>query len=105
MVGRGEINQNTGKAVLMEAFHTGKSPQAIVAERDLRQISDAGAIAGLVQRVLAENPEQVAAYLGGKDNLARWLFGQVARLAGGQANPQVVQQELDRQLNDLKRHL
>jgi aspartyl-tRNA(Asn)/glutamyl-tRNA(Gln) amidotransferase subunit B len=105
MIGRGEINQNTGKTVLVEAFHTGKSPQDIVAERGLRQISDASAIAGLVQRVLADNPEQVAAYLGGKDNLARWLFGQVARLAGGQANPQMVQQELERQLNDLKRHL
>jgi Asp-tRNA(Asn)/Glu-tRNA(Gln) amidotransferase B subunit len=31
------------------------------------------------------------------------LFGQVARLAGGQANPQVVQQELERQLNELKK--
>jgi len=103
MVGRGEINQSTGKAVLVEAFQTGKSPQAIVAERGLRQISDASAIAGLVQRVLTENPEEVAAYLNGKASVARWLFGQVARLAGGQANPQVVQQELERQLNDLKR--
>jgi aspartyl-tRNA(Asn)/glutamyl-tRNA(Gln) amidotransferase subunit B len=103
MVGGGEISQNTGKAVLVEAFHTGKQPQDIVTERGLRQISDASAVAGLVQRVLRENPEQVAAYLGGKTGLARWLFGQVARLAGGQANPQVVQQELDRQLSELKR--
>jgi aspartyl-tRNA(Asn)/glutamyl-tRNA(Gln) amidotransferase subunit B len=103
MVRRGEISQSSGKAVLVEAFHTGKQPQDIVAERGLRQISDLNAIAGLVQRVLRENPEQVAAYLGGKTGLARWLFGQVARLAGGQANPQVVQQELDRQLNELKK--
>jgi aspartyl-tRNA(Asn)/glutamyl-tRNA(Gln) amidotransferase subunit B len=103
MVARGEISQSTGKAVLAQVFQTGKAPEAIVAERGLRQISDAATIAGLVQRVLAENPEQVAAYLGGKENLARWLFGQVARLAGGQANPQVVQQELERQLNELKR--
>jgi aspartyl-tRNA(Asn)/glutamyl-tRNA(Gln) amidotransferase subunit B len=103
MVARGEISQSSGKAVLVEAFHTEKQPQAIVAERGLRQISDSNAIAGLVQRVLRENPEQVAAYLGGKTGLARWLFGQVARLAGGQANPQVVQQELDRQLNELKK--
>jgi aspartyl-tRNA(Asn)/glutamyl-tRNA(Gln) amidotransferase subunit B len=103
MVGRGEISQSSGKAVLVEAFHTGKPPQAIVAERGLRQISDISAIAELVQRVLRENPEQVGAYLGGKTGLARWLFGQVARLAGGQANPQVVQQELERQLNELKK--
>jgi len=103
MVGRGEISQSSGKAVLVEAFQTGKAPLAIVAERGLRQISDLSAIAGLVQRVLAEHPEEVAAYLAGKVNLARWLFGQVARLAGGQANPRVVQQELERQLQELKR--
>ena len=70
----------------------------IVAERGLRQISDADVIAGLVAGALAENPEQVAAYLGGKETVSRWLFGQVMRLAKGQANPQVVQQELERQL-------
>ena len=98
MVAAGEINQNTGKAVLAEMFKTGKSPEEIVAEGGLRQISDAGLIAGLVQKVLAENPEQVAAYLNGKASLGRWLFGQVARLAGGKANPHVIQQELERQL-------
>ena len=103
MVGRGEISQSSGKAVLVEAFHTGKQPQVIVAERGLRQISDLSAIAGLVERVLRENPEQVAAYLAGKTGLSRWLFGQVARLAGGQANPKIVQQELDRQLDELKK--
>jgi len=103
MIARGEINQNTGKLVLTEAFQTGKTPEAIIAERGLRQISDAGAIAEIVQRVLAEYPEQVKSYVGGKTSVARWLFGQVVRLAGGQANPQVVQQELERQLDGLKR--
>jgi len=36
--------------------------------------------------------------LQGKETIARWFFGQVMRLAQGQANPQVVQAELDRQL-------
>ena len=102
MAAAGEINQNTGKSVLAEMFKTGKPPDEIVAERGLRQISDAGLIAGLVQKVLAENPEQVAAYLGGKANLGRWLFGQVARLAGGKANPHLIQQELERQFDELK---
>jgi aspartyl-tRNA(Asn)/glutamyl-tRNA(Gln) amidotransferase subunit B len=102
LVQTGEINQNTAKAVLAECFATGKSPESVVAERGLGQISDAETIAGLVRKVLQENPEQVAAYRGGKTALSRWLFGQVARLAGGKANPQVVQQELERQLEDIK---
>jgi aspartyl-tRNA(Asn)/glutamyl-tRNA(Gln) amidotransferase subunit B len=102
MVAAGEINQNTGKTVLSEMFNTGKPAAEIVAERGLRQVSDGALIAGLVERALAENPEQVAAYLAGKESLSRWLFGQVMRLAKGQANPQVLQRELERQLEGLK---
>jgi aspartyl-tRNA(Asn)/glutamyl-tRNA(Gln) amidotransferase subunit B len=102
MVAQGEITQNTGKAVLVEMFQTGRSAAEIVAAKGLRQISDAGYIAGLVAQVLADNPEQVASYLGGKESVGRWLFGQVMRLARGQANPQVLQAELDRQLARLK---
>ena len=103
MVRRGEINHNTGKTVLVEMFQSGKTAEQIVAERGLRQVSDTDVIAGLVAGVLADNPEQVASFLQGKETVSRWLFGQVMRLARGQANPQVVQQELDSQLAALKR--
>jgi aspartyl-tRNA(Asn)/glutamyl-tRNA(Gln) amidotransferase subunit B len=98
MVVNGKINQGTAKTVLSEMFATGKPAANIVSERGLGQISDAGLIQGLVQKVLAESPEQVAAYLAGKDALLRWLFGQVMRTAQGKANPQVLQAELERQL-------
>jgi aspartyl-tRNA(Asn)/glutamyl-tRNA(Gln) amidotransferase subunit B len=103
MIQRNEINHNTAKTVLAEMYQSGRSAVEIVAERGLRQISDAEAIAALVERVLAENPEQVSSYLAGKESLSRWLFGQVMRAAQGKANPQVVQAELDRQLADLRR--
>ena len=103
MVARGEINQNTAKSVLAEIFTTGKSAAEFIAARGLRQISDASFIARLVEQVLAENPQLANEYLDGKENIARWLFGQVMRAAKGQANPQVVQQELERQLEMLNR--
>ncbi|MDI6696984.1 MAG: Asp-tRNA(Asn)/Glu-tRNA(Gln) amidotransferase subunit GatB [Anaerolineales bacterium] len=99
MVARGEINQNAAKTTLVEMFVGGETAQAIVAARGLRQISDADQIAQWVQRVLNENPEQVAAYYKGKATLAKWLFGQVMRLAKGRANPQTIQEELEKQLN------
>ncbi len=102
MVVRGGINQNTAKSVLAEMFQSGQPAEAIVAARGLRQISDVAQIAGLVEAVLTEHSEEVATYLAGKESVARWLFGQVMRAARGQANPQVVQQELDRQLEELK---
>jgi len=101
MVAQGEINQNTAKTVLAEVFDTGKPVDEIVSERGLSQISDAAVISNFIQRVLRENPEQVTALLGGKEGVARWLFGQVMRAAQGRANPQILQRELERQLLEL----
>jgi len=100
LVGQGQINQSTGKAVLAEMFSSGRSAGEIVAERGLGQISDNAAIAGMVREVLEANPGPVADYLAGKETLAKWLFGQVMRAAQGRANPQVIQAELDRQLGE-----
>jgi aspartyl-tRNA(Asn)/glutamyl-tRNA(Gln) amidotransferase subunit B len=98
MIAQGEINQNTAKSVLAEMFQSGKPADEIVSEQGLTQISDGIFITGLVEQVLASNPQQVEEYVQGKDSLARWLFGQVMRMAKGRANPQILQKELDRQL-------
>lgn len=102
MVSRGEINQTTAKMVLADMFQSGASPEQIVSQRGLRQVSDREAISAWVARVLEENPEQVNSYLKGKQTVMRWLFGQVMRLAKGQANPSIVQQELEAQLEQLR---
>ncbi|MFZ6026771.1 MAG: Asp-tRNA(Asn)/Glu-tRNA(Gln) amidotransferase subunit GatB [Chloroflexota bacterium] len=102
MVVNAEINNNTAKTVLAEMFITHKPAETIVAEKGLRQVSDNSVIAALVKQVLDENPEPLANYLAGKETLAKWFFGQVMRAAQGKANPQVIQQELDRQLAALK---
>jgi len=87
---------------ITRSFTTGKTGDLIVADRALRQISDAEAISEMVEQVLEENPNQVAEYLGGKETIANWLFGQVMRATKGKANPQVVEQELNRKLEQLK---
>ena len=98
LIQKGEINQTTGKSVLAEMLQSGKTAEGIVESNGLRQVSDSGEIAEMVKSVLDENPDQVAGYLSGKDGLINWLFGQVMRTAKGKANPQVVRDELARQL-------
>ncbi|MDX1436298.1 MAG: Asp-tRNA(Asn)/Glu-tRNA(Gln) amidotransferase subunit GatB [Anaerolineales bacterium] len=102
LVERGEINNNTAKAVLAEMFATGESADTIISARGLRQISESGEIARLVSEVLEENPDQVDLYQGGKTTVINWLFGQGMRKAGGRANPQVLRAELEKQLNKSK---
>jgi aspartyl-tRNA(Asn)/glutamyl-tRNA(Gln) amidotransferase subunit B len=102
LVSQGEINQTTAKLVLGEMFTSGRPAAEIIAERGLTQISDIELITDLVDQVLSANPEQVDEYLQGKDSIARWLFGQAMRTAKGQANPQVLQTELDKHLSALR---
>ncbi len=98
LLSAGEINPSTAKTVLAEMFQSGKSAGEIVEAQGLKQLSDASQIAGLVEQVLAENPEQVASFKVGKDTVMNWLFGQVMKKAAGKANPEVVRRELERQL-------
>jgi aspartyl-tRNA(Asn)/glutamyl-tRNA(Gln) amidotransferase subunit B len=98
LLNNGLVNNLTAKSVLAEMFESGKSPEAIVREKGLAQISDADIIEGFVKRVLDESPVEVRAYLEGKGTLFHWFLGQVMAIAEGKANPQLVRQELERQL-------
>ncbi len=53
-------------------------------------VSDAGELGPIVDRILQENPGQVAAYRGGKEGLLGFFVGQVMKETQGKANPRVV---------------
>jgi len=92
------INLNTGKEVLEGMFASGRSARQVVDERGLAQISDAAALEKIVAQVLEENSKQVSQYLGGKVQLLGWLMGQAMKATRGKANPQVVRELLQAQL-------
>ena len=94
----GEITGAAGKEVLSEMVERGRTPERIIAERGLAQVSDEGAIATLVDEVVAANPDKLAAYIDGKTALFGFFVGQVIRASRGNANPQVVQKLLTERL-------
>jgi aspartyl-tRNA(Asn)/glutamyl-tRNA(Gln) amidotransferase subunit B len=100
IISEGKINLTTAKNVFSEMLTTGNNAKDIIAKGNLLQVSDNEAIFQLVQMVLKENGAELDSYLGGKENLANWFFGQVMRMAGGKANPQMVRAELMRQLEE-----
>lgn len=102
LVKKGIINQSTGKEVLVEMLESGESAEVIVKGEGLQQVSDSRLINDMVDTVLVNNPDEVNAYLNGKETLINWLFGQVMQSAKGKANPQVVKKLLQEQLNSKK---
>ncbi len=85
-----EVSPTGAKAALEEVFVTGKDPERVVEELGLRQVSDAGALAAMVEAVIAENPGPVEQFRGGKEGIVGFLVGQVMKRSGGSANPKVV---------------
>jgi aspartyl-tRNA(Asn)/glutamyl-tRNA(Gln) amidotransferase subunit B len=79
-------------------FTTGVEANDIVAEKKLAQISDETQIGEIVADVLRQNPEQLALFHSGKEQIRGWFFGQVMRATKGKANPSMVKDALSRQL-------
>jgi aspartyl-tRNA(Asn)/glutamyl-tRNA(Gln) amidotransferase subunit B len=102
LVARGTISRNQAQDVLGEALRTGSRPSAIVAERGMEQVSDEGALAEVVDRILSEHPDDVDAYRTGDDKVRKkkrgYLMGEAMKALQGQGNPQVLNQLLDERL-------
>ncbi|HEX8179111.1 MAG TPA: Asp-tRNA(Asn)/Glu-tRNA(Gln) amidotransferase subunit GatB [Pyrinomonadaceae bacterium] len=99
LIDEGQISGKQGKDVLIEMFKSGKTAAVIIAEQGLAQVSDAGEIERLVREVLAAHPAQLAQYRSGKTGLMGFFVGQVMKASGGKANPKLVNEALQAQLN------
>ena len=98
MLAERRVNLTTGQVVLKRMVESGESPEDIVREGDLTQVTDASAIVGIVDRVLQENAEIVAEVKAGKVAKAQFLVGQVMKLSKGQADPGIVRELLGNKL-------
>jgi aspartyl-tRNA(Asn)/glutamyl-tRNA(Gln) amidotransferase subunit B len=93
------INSKIAKDVLARLWAAGGSAKALVESEGLAQVSDAGAIAGFVDEVIAANADGVASYKAGKDNVLKFLVGQVMKASRGKANPVLVESLLREKLS------
>lgn len=75
-----------------------KSARKIVEEKGLKQVSDTGAIEKVIDDIIANSPDNVSAYKGGKVQLFGWFVGQTLKAMKGQANPQIVNEILKKKL-------
>jgi aspartyl-tRNA(Asn)/glutamyl-tRNA(Gln) amidotransferase subunit B len=99
MVEKGTISLKVAREIFPEVYGTGKTPEQIVQEKGLTQVSDEGALEKVIDEVLAKSPAQVAQFKEGKQQVVGFLVGQVMKASGGKANPGKVNELLKKKLN------
>jgi aspartyl-tRNA(Asn)/glutamyl-tRNA(Gln) amidotransferase subunit B len=92
----GELNRDQGREILVRMIGGTSFADA---SAGMAQLSDAGELAAIVDRVLAENPQAVADYKGGRKAAIGALIGKVKQASGGTANLRLAQELLDDRLH------
>ncbi len=99
LVDDGTISHKIGTKVFRDLCESGDDPEEHVKAKGMVQVSDTGALEAVVDEVLAENPDEVEAYKGGKKKLMGFFMGRIMRKTKGQANPGVVTQLINKKLS------
>ncbi len=101
MVSHGTISGKIAKVVFEEMLVSGQSPEEIVQQKGLIQISDQAELENKIDQILAEYSDVVEDFKKGKQKAFGFLVGQVMKATGGKANPAVVNEILKRKMDFL----
>ena len=97
-ISSGVISGRTAKEVFEVMKETGEEPNKIIESKGLQQKSDPKELEMIIDKILADNNDKVNQYKSGKDKLFGFFVGQVMKVSGGKANPQLVNEILRNKL-------
>ena len=98
LIDKGTISGKIAKSVFESMWNEGKPAPVIIKEQGLVQMSDEGELGGIVEAVIAANPQSVADFQAGKEKAIGFLVGQIMRQTKGRANPELVNRILKEKL-------
>lgn len=96
----GTINSSVAKEVFEKIFTEDIDPEKYVEEHGLKTVNDEGALIEVLEKVIADNPQAVADYKGGKEKALGALVGQTMKVMKGKVNPGMVNQKLKEMLKE-----
>jgi glutaminyl-tRNA synthetase len=94
----GSITRRIAQDVLAESHETGADPSELVAQKGLKVVSDTGELEAILEGLMTQYADKVAAYRAGRTGMAGFFVGQVMQATKGAGNPQVVQELVARKL-------
>ncbi|APB33440.1 aspartyl/glutamyl-tRNA amidotransferase subunit B [Gloeomargarita lithophora Alchichica-D10] len=98
LIQTGTISGKIAKELLPELLTNGGSPRSLVAARGLTQVSDPAILGAQIDQVLANHPQELSQYRGGKTKLFGFFVGKVMQQTGGRADPQRTNELLKQKL-------
>ena len=93
------ISGKIAKDVFKAMWEGEGSADDIIESKGLKQMSDSGAIEGIIDEIIANNTPQVEQYKSGNTKLLGFFVGQVMKATQGKANPKQVNQLLNEKLS------
>ena len=97
-ISSGVISGRTAKEVFEIMKETGEEPKNIIESKGLQQQSDPKELQKIIDKVLQSNKDKVEQFKSGKEKLFGFFVGQVMKVSGGKANPQLVNDILKKKL-------
>ena len=94
LIEKGTINRTTAKEVFEKVFAENVDPEVYVEENGLKIEADDGALKGIIESIVAANPQSVADYKAGKKKAIGFLVGQTMKAMKGKADPGTVNKML-----------
>ena len=94
----GTLSSKQAKEVFFKAIEEQKEPKNFISKENA-QISDENELTKIITEILDNNPNQIAEYKGGKDNLFDYFVGQVMKNTRGKANPVITKEILHKELD------
>jgi aspartyl-tRNA(Asn)/glutamyl-tRNA(Gln) amidotransferase subunit B len=94
LVRDGVVSSSAAKKIFAQLIVSAETPRAIAEREGLIQVRDDNALAGWVDEVLAENPQEAARFAAGEKKLQGLLVGLVMKKSQGRADPKLVNQLL-----------
>ena len=98
MIKDGTISSKIAKKVFKESIENGTDPKKYVEDKGMVQLSDVSVLGPMVTKVVDDNPQSVEDFKNGKDRAIGFLVGQIMKQTRGKANPKVVNQLLNKEL-------
>lgn len=97
-VASGQVSSTGAQKLLAYMWETGDTPEHLIDEHDLAQVSDSDDMNRFVEDAIAQSEKIVSDFKGGKEAALKALVGKVMALSKGKANPQVAEQLLREKL-------